>query len=119
MTWIKRVSNWFRTLLDPKVTYKHVWTEDPPEAPERGLVYLIGDPPKPWSAAFICPCGCKELISLSLVPNDRPRWRFHVSASDPISLSPSIWRTKGCKSHFFVKKGRVHWALPADTKERK
>lgn len=111
MTWIARLSNWFRTLLDPKASYKHVWCEDPPEMPEPGLVYLIGDRPHPWSAAFICPCGCNELISLSLIPKDSPRWTYHVSSSDPITLSPSVWRTRGCRSHFFIRKGRVLWAV--------
>jgi hypothetical protein len=118
MKWIRRLSSWFRTLLDSKVSYTHVWSEDPPDEPKQGFVYLIGDRPTPWSAAFICPCGCKELISLSLVPRDSPRWRYHVSAQDPISLSPSIWRTKGCKSHFFIKNGRVLWALETDRTPR-
>jgi hypothetical protein len=118
MKWIARLSNWFWTFLDPKVAYTHAWSEDPPENPKPGLVYLIGDGPTPWSAAFICPCGCNELISLSLVPNDNPRWRYHVSVLDPISLSPSVWRTRGCKSHFFIRKGRVLWAVEGDRSQR-
>lgn len=73
-------------------------------------VYLVGER-QPWCATFICPCGCKEVIALSLIKDDRPRWRAREHPNGTVSLSPSIWRMKGCRSHFFINHGRVIWAL--------
>jgi hypothetical protein len=112
MEWISRVRGWFRLVLDAHAKYTHVWVEDVPDHAENGCIYLVGDQPKPWAAVFICPCGCGELISLSLIEHDDPRWRHHVDIWGAISLSPSVWRTRGCESHFFIRKGRVLWALP-------
>ncbi|WP_425373246.1 DUF6527 family protein, partial [Klebsiella pneumoniae] len=30
------------------------------------------------------------------------------------TLYPSIWRTTGCRSHFWVRIGRIHWCGKAD-----
>jgi hypothetical protein len=86
--------------------------EDLPETVEGGVVYLIGDKLNPWSAAMLCPCGCGSLIQLSLLPNDRPRWRAHRHFDGAVSLFPSVWRNKGCFSHFILRNGRIQWAQP-------
>ncbi|WP_373276366.1 DUF6527 family protein [Sphingomonas agri] len=62
---------------------------------------------------MVCPCGCQTTIQLSLVPNDRPRWRAQVAENGIISLSPSVWRTRGCGSHFVVRDGKIRWAKPS------
>ena len=51
-------------------------------------VYLVGDGPRPWSAAMLCPCGCGATIQLSLVPHDSPSWRATRNLSG--SVSPSL-----------------------------
>lgn len=103
------IGRWFRLFTEPKKQFGHVFCEDPPEILKEGVVYLIGDDGVPWSAAFVCPCGCKERISLSLIPRDRPSWRATVGKNG-ITLYPSIWRKKGCLSHFFIRGGQVLWA---------
>jgi hypothetical protein len=45
----------------------------------------------------------------SPVLDDDPRWEVRATG-DLITLRPSVWRTKGCKSHFVLSDGRVHWA---------
>lgn len=87
--------------------------EDIPEKPRRGRVYLIGDEDAPWAAGLVCPCGCGALIQLSLVTEDRPSWRAHTSEFGQVTLHPSIWRVRGCKSHFWIRDGRLIWAAPA------
>ncbi|MFX8036043.1 DUF6527 family protein [Acinetobacter baumannii] len=32
-----------------------------------------------------------------------------VDESNFPTLSPSIWRSKGCRSHFFVREGLIVW----------
>lgn len=61
-----------------------------------------------WSL-FQCPCGCGEVISLPMQSPHNPRWRLELSASGRPTLSPSVWRNKGCMSHFWIKDGRVFW----------
>jgi hypothetical protein len=49
---------------------------------------------------------------MSLVENDRPRWRVKVYADGTPTVVPSIWRIVGCRSHFFLFWGRVRWVRP-------
>jgi hypothetical protein len=82
-----------------------------PEMPDElqlHILYAIGTP-EPWSAALLCPCGCKETIHLSLLPSDSPSWRLHVGARNKPTLEPSVWRKHGCHSHFFLRKGQIIW----------
>ena len=44
-----------------------------PDSPQRDRLYVIGSG-TPWSAALLCPCGCGELIHLSLLVDDSPSW---------------------------------------------
>jgi hypothetical protein len=73
------------------------------------LIYVIGDDECNWLAAIRCPCGCDELIQLSLVRDARPSWRVAVERGGAATLLPSVWRTTGCKSHFIIYKGRLIW----------
>jgi hypothetical protein len=60
----------------------------------------------PRWAVFRCPCGCGELLTINLDPRTGPHWRLLRSRSR-VSLSPSVWRTSGCHSHFILWKNRV------------
>lgn len=110
MSWIERINRWFRLVLDKRRFYIAMRVEDAPDSLKEDVVYLIGDAPTPWAASLVCPCGCGETISLSLIPHDNPSWRARVLQDGSATLSPSIWRTKGCRSHFFIRNGRVLWA---------
>jgi hypothetical protein len=81
------------------------------EIPDRlkaRTIYLLGAP-DPWSAALLCPCGCHETIHISLLANDSPSWSLRMNSRNEPTLEPSIWRRHGCKSHFFVRNGRIVW----------
>lgn len=84
--------------------------EDIPDKPKPRRVYLVGEPEFPWSAAFLCPCDCGELVQLSLMSNDDPSWIASETRGGRASLHPSVWRIRGCKSHFFIRDGQVIWA---------
>ena len=84
--------------------------DDVPEVLEPETVYLVGEDSLPWSAALLCPCGCGSTIRVSLVAGDRPRWRAKRHFSGSVTLHPSIWRNSGCRSHFFLRRGRIVWS---------
>lgn len=115
MSWFKHLTRWFRLILDPRRTYGHTFVEDPPDELSDAVVYLVGDDPTTlWSAQFKCPCACGETIALSLIPRDDPSWKATVTRQGKITLYPSVWRIKGCRSHFFIRDGRVLWAIEDD-----
>ena len=72
-------------------------------------LYLVGEDTGPWSAALLCPCGCEATIQLSLLPDDEPSRRAVRHFNGSVSLRPSVWRTRGCRSHFFLRRGRIVW----------
>jgi hypothetical protein len=110
--WFEKLLGPFRLFLDRRLRYRHTFVEDPPSELEEDVVYLVGET-SPWSASMRCPCGCKETIALSLVKDDRPSWKASLSKEGRITLYPSVWRTKGCKSHFILRDGRILWAKAA------
>lgn len=105
MRWFRKQWLRFRNWRTPP--FHALAVDDLPEDLEPCTVYLIGED-EPWQAAMLCPCGCRSAIQLSLVPNDRPRWRAIVQ-DGRVSLHPSVDRIKGCRSHFVLAKGRIHW----------
>lgn len=108
MNWIKKIIAKFVVWLKPE--YKFQFTEDFPTTVEGLTIYVIGDQKAPWLLAFQCPCGCKQAIQLNLLKEADPNWKFKITPKNKISISPSIWRTVGCKSHFFIRNSKVDWA---------
>jgi len=62
--------------------------------PEEGLVYVVKEDA---TIRLLCPCGCGDLIQLSMVEDQRPRWKVENN-----SIVPSIRRVIGCLSHFTI-----------------
>jgi len=75
-----------------------------PSTLESGVLYVSE---KYQTAAHLCACGCGEKIHTQLGPLG---WTFNNQLQGP-SLNPSIgnWQ-KPCRSHYFIKRGRVVWA---------
>ncbi|WP_407119579.1 DUF6527 family protein [Bradyrhizobium sp. LMG 9283] len=44
-----------------------------------------------------------------LLDEVKPRWDVVVDAEGRVSLHPSVWRRTGCRSHFWIRKGKVVW----------
>lgn len=74
----------------------------------KQFIHLL-DEGESWSAGFHCPCGCGDVLEIALLEGAQPRWQLHVDHRGRPTLSPSVWRNDGCRSHFWVKKGKVHW----------
>lgn len=83
------------------------------DEPEKILpykVYVIGEEGYEWTAIFVCPCGCCELVRLNLLRgDDRPTWRVSDDRQRIVTIHPSVWRNIGCKSHFTIRDGLVKW----------
>jgi hypothetical protein len=80
----------------------------PPRLPGRAVV-LLRDDGEDWSVGLRCPCGCGDSIELMLVPEAKPRWDISVDDVNRPSLRPSVWRRTGCRSHFWLRGGRILW----------
>jgi hypothetical protein len=82
---------------------------DPPESPTPGVLHLARDGQGSyWLAVLRCPCGCGEAIELPMSQGSRPCWHFRGTAQEP-SLWPSVRRSRGCRSHFILSRGRIRW----------
>lgn len=80
----------------------------PRSLPRRDLV-LARDGSEDWCVGMRCPCGCGRTIELLVVPEAKPRWDLRTNGKNQPSLSPSVWLQKGCRSHFWLRNGRVEW----------
>lgn len=92
--------------------YRAIYVDERPDFGEMAplTLYVVGNREAPFCAAMICPCGCRDVLYMSLVEDDRPSWRVKVYADGTPTMVPSIWRVVGCRSHFFLFWGRVRWA---------
>jgi hypothetical protein len=90
--------------------YKATYVSDPPDTAKRNQLFVVGTRTDPFQVVMGCPCGCRRPIYLDLVPSHGAQhWKLEVSPSALPTLSPSVWRVDGCRSHFLLKAGRVVW----------
>jgi hypothetical protein len=90
-----------------------MYIEELPEVLDPAVVYVLGEGKHLWFVAMICPCGCNSTLQMSLLADAIPRWTLIEHSDGTISLQPSVWRTLGCRSHFFLRRGLVKWC-PTD-----
>ena len=94
----------------PKSTiYYSERVDDFPDSLDPTKIYLVGENGYVWAAAMLCPCGCGDIIKLNLLKKARPCWSVKEHRDGCITISPSIWRKTGCKSHFIIFHGTIHW----------
>lgn len=105
--WLRRIGRQLRRRSVPFQT-EHVL--DVPDHLQPNRLYLVGDQRRPWVTVFLCPSGCGAAIELNLLPEARPCWRVLQSWDTTVTLTPSIDRMVGCRSHFWVRKGLIEWA---------
>jgi hypothetical protein len=111
-TWSACLWNHFYHRLHPVYPYRAIRIEDDEQLPKQlftHTVYIIGVPGNEWLATMVCPCGCRETLFLNLLQDEFPYWKWHIGADDTVTLSPSVWRRVGCKSHFFLRDGLIQW----------
>ena len=59
------------------------------------------------TVSFLCPCGCG---GESNIPVDSKGWGIVFNAPGVLTLTPSILKMGGCKSHYFIRDNKVVWA---------
>lgn len=104
-----RIEKWLGRFRVPLRTVK---VEELPDILDQKSIYVVGEGSYLWFVAMVCPCGCKAMLNMSLMPDDRPKWNIEEHNDGTITLQPSILRIKGCCSHFFLRKGKVEWCEP-------
>ncbi|MBC7382939.1 MAG: hypothetical protein H7296_08075 [Bacteroidia bacterium] len=106
---LKRLFNWLLGLIKHDDLYKYKFVDDVPESISSGKIYIVGNKGYHWQGVMLCPCGCKEHLYINFIEEQHPCWTYKIGGEKKITLHPSLWRKTGCKSHFFVKKGKVVW----------
>lgn len=112
MTISEKFSRWWRnaaSLVGPLRKLRVIEGDSLPiHMPERDLI-LARDNGEDWCVGMLCPCGCGYVIELLVVAEAKPRWNLKVDRKGRPTLTPSVWLKKGCRSHFWIREGRVHW----------
>ena len=107
-------SRWRRVRRLEEQPWETVFVEELPDRLTPATVYVLGEKQYLWSVALLCPCSCGEALHMSLHDDSRPRWRIRDHRDGTVTLFPSVWRKVGCRSHFFLRRGRVEWCSAWD-----
>lgn len=112
MYFLRRIFNLIRSWFvgRPK-PFKVVRLQELPDTLDPTTVYILGEGQYLWFMAMLCPCGCGDLLQMSLLPTVEPWWRLIEHKNKSISLYPSVWKKAGCRSHFFLRRGQIKWCL--------
>ena len=79
---------------------------------KAGLIYVSVEYA---SVAHLCACGCGEKVITPLRPDS---WFLTYNGRE-VSLSPSIGNYQfPCRSHYFIRGGRVEWVPDAPQRKR-
>jgi hypothetical protein len=100
----RRIYHW---IIPPYATL--VVEETLPKKLKRRTLYVLQEDDFEEQAVMICPCGCKSILHMNLLPDERPCWRVTRHEDGTATLQPSVWRKKECGSHFLFRNGRVVW----------
>jgi hypothetical protein len=72
-------------------------------------VALAREDGEDWSVGMHCPCGCWQRLELMVLQGVKPRWDFRLNRKGQVTLHPSIRLVSGCRSHFWLRDGKVIW----------
>ncbi len=93
--------------LRPKVRVQ--FTAERPQRLRAHRLYVTSSAQGPAFGFLRCPCGCGETLHLRFFGARRPRWDLQVGDRHAATLTPSIWRQTGCRSHFVLARGKIRW----------
>jgi len=103
--WLLRFREW----LLPARTLTPLQGDSLPEPLPRRALVLLRDGSEDWCIGMQCPCGCGQRVELPLIPEVKPHWNLQIESDGRPTLVPSVWLREGCRSHFFVRRGKVEW----------
>lgn len=108
---ISRLIGWWRRLWRrpvPRYALAFVEADELPDSLPDLTLLVAREGETLWAAGMNCPCGCQKKLEMMLLPEVTPRWDLSEDREGP-SLHPSVWANSGCRSHFWLKGGVVHW----------
>ena len=89
----------------------HVFVDEIPESLDEGVLYIAIEY---GTATHRCYCGCGNEVVTPITPND---WSL-IYDGETVSLHPSVGNWSfDCRSHYWIRKGVVRWALPWSDEE--
>lgn len=96
-----------------KADFEVQFVEDLPNhgSIQPGTIMIVGGVDWAKWVLLKCPCGCGDVLTLSLMKSFKPRWRLRLDKKNLVTLSPSVWKRDGCESHFYIRKSRVKWVI--------
>ncbi len=111
---LQKLLKWIDRLFKRKKTrkekvYQYTFSEDVPDKLKRYEIYIIGSKECYWQIVMLCPCGCKTVLHINLLNDYKPSWIYEMNSRQAITIHPSIHRKVDCKSHFFIREGKVVW----------
>jgi len=80
--------------------------------PNENEIFIIGTQQHPKWAYLRCPCGCTEILGVTLMKSIQPHWSVEFDENQCVTFSPSIRVVASqfnCKSHFFIRHNKVVW----------
>jgi len=99
--------------VTPRYRTKVTDTWPPSVLPSRTIFLVIEDGYEEL-VSFACPCLCGATVHLNLIPDQNPFWCLSRNKDKRVTLYPSVRREKGCRSHFWVRNGRVQWCSDSE-----
>ncbi|MET4241526.1 DUF6527 family protein [Bradyrhizobium sp. RT10b] len=93
--------------LTPSV--RATFVRERPTHLRRNILYVTSGAEGPAFGFLRCPCGCDETLHLRFFGTRHPQWRLTTDRKRTVTLTPSVWRQTGCKSHFVLRQGKIHW----------
>lgn len=106
--WLGRLSGWLHARFNRPYRIMVV-EESLPAQLRKKTLYVVQEDGFLEQAAMLCPCGCGQTLHMNLIPDERPCWQLTQHSDGTATLYPSVWRKKGCRSHFWFRRGRVQW----------
>lgn len=90
---------------------RHEFVQSVPEQLDEGVLYVSMTHA---TALHKCCCGCGTEVVTPLTPTD---WALTFNG-ETVSLDPSIGNWSfACRSHYWIRQGRVRWAAQLSDRE--
>ena len=109
MRYLQKIGNFLWNLLFGEPRFKAERVTEIPDKLHPKKIYVAGEGSYLWFTAMICPCGCGEILYMNLDQKSWPNWKIEIHNDRTVTLFPSVNRTIGCRSHFYVRKGQIQW----------
>jgi hypothetical protein len=109
---MKRKPLWWRKLaaaLSPRHAVNIIEGDMLPNKLPYWNLVLARESDEDWCVGMRCPCGCGLRLEMMLLKEVKPRWDATFDKRGRVSLHPSVWLRAGCRSHFWIRDGKVIW----------